>query len=408
VDLERPQDDRLKELRSKAREEYQIYFGCLYLEFKDKRNNNITAQDIHEKLKHLFKQQKLVTSIHTDDFEDFPPEIEWHVIGEGMDSEFNLKAEIERFSVDPVIVNLDYTADIMTPDFYEHDMGKYPMKATLLYDGLLYFLGIQISHKHKDIHYYGQAAGLHRWLFDLLSQEDAWSVDYVNPSPSFDRAKLYMVDESMKNAPHYFAMPELHFEGTSSRIMQHFSYPAYHYGGKGEVIQEDIGDAIGLLWIEVSEVCRHFYHCQTLFNEIESQSTEAREKIRQVSTAAVHFHDINFLNIRRRFQESRKISKNLASLYVLMPAIEMLNNEYESVENKLEALGRYRVSLAFCEMLKLRLPRLKGSIFTQGVREMLSQDVAEIRAQVNQQLLLISAIIAVVAIVVAAIFSIFR
>lgn len=404
MDLERPLDNRLKELRSKAREVYQIHFGCLHLEFKDKRDN-ITARGIHDKLHHLFKQQKLVTSIHTDDFEDFPPEIAWHVIGKGMDSEFNLKAEIERFSVDPVIVNLDYTADIMEPDFYQHDMGKYPMKATLLYDGLLYFLGIQIS--HEDIHYYGQAEGLHRWLFNLLSQEDTWNVGYVNPSPSFDRAKLYMVDESMINAPHDLAMPELHFEGTSGRIMQHFLYPAYRcYGGEGEVIQEDedIGDAIEALWIEVSEMCRDFYHCQTLFNEIESQNTEARDKIRQVSTAAVHFHDINFLNIQRRFEVSRKISKNLANLYVLMPAIELLNNEYEGVKSRLEALGRYRVSLAFCEMLKLRLPRLKDSIFTQGVREMLSQDVAEIRAQVNHQLLLISAIIAFLAIIVATIF----
>jgi len=410
--LEKPLDDRLKELRSEAREAYQIYFGCLYLEFKDKRDNNITALGIHEKLNHLFKQQKLVTSIDISDLPMFAPGIYWHVIGQGMDSEFNLKREIKRFSVDPVIVNLDYTADTMKPDFfkhlYKHDMGKYPMKATLFYDGLLYLLGIQILHKHEDIHYLGQAVGLHRWLFNLLSQEDAWSVGSVNPSPFSAHARLYMVDESMVEQPDREVIPQLRFEGMSPFFMQNFSYPAHDYGGEGEVIQEDINDAIEELWIEIGEMCTDFYHCQTLFNEIESQNTEARKRIRQVSKAAIHFHDISFLNVRRRFKESKRISKDLAYLYVLMPAIEMLNNEYEVVKSRLEASGRYGGSLAFCEMLKLRLPRLKDSIFTQGVREMLSQDVAEIRTQVNHQLLLISVIIALLTVIVGVIFGTLR
>jgi len=367
----------------------------------------VTAQGIHEKLNHLFKQQKLVTSIDTLDVPGFAPWIRWHVIGQGMDSEFNLKRQIKRFTVDPVAVNLHYTADIMEPDFfknlYKHDMGKYPMKATLLYDGLLYLLCIQELHKHKDFPYIGQAVGLHRWLFDLLSQEDAWSVGYVHPSPFSGGTELYMVDESMIEQPDREVIPQLQFEGTFAKVIQLFSYPVYRDGGKGEDIQEDIDDAIDSLWSEVSEMCTDFYHCQTLFNEIESQNTEARERIRQVSTAAMHFHDINFLNIRGRFNESRKIGRHLTKLYVLMAAIEKLDNEYEGVKSRLEALKRWKC-VEFCEMLKLNLPRGKDNIFTQSVKEMLSQEVTEIRAQVNHQLLLISAIIAFLAVIVATIF----
>jgi len=389
--LERPVD-RLTELRSKAREEYQIFFGCLYLEFKDKRNNNITAEGIHEKLNHLFKQQELVTSVHELDTYIFRAGIEWHVIGQGMDSQFSLKREIKRFSVWPVIVKLDYT----------HDTEKYPVKAILVYDGLLYLLGIQILHKHKHLSGFRQALDLHQWLFDLLSQEDAWSVSYVGPSPWHMNATLYMVDESMIEQLDREAIRQLRFEGMSE-LAQHFSYPAHGYGGEGEVVQEDINDAIRDLWDEVGEMFTDFYHCETLFNEIESQTTEARERIRQVSTAAVHFHDINFLNIWRRFSESRKISRNLAKLYVLMPAIEQLDNEYVEVKSRLEAFEG-REGVKFYKGLKRALPYRKDSIFTHSVKEMLSQDVAEIRAQVNHQLLLISAIIAFLAIVVAAIF----
>lgn len=88
-----------------------------------------------------------------------------------------------------------------------------------------------------------------------------------------------------------------------------------------------------------------------------------------------------------------------------MPQIEQLSNEHESHKSLVKTDGSDKSASAVCGMLNSNLTLGTENIFTQRIREMLQQDVSEIRAQVNYQLLFISALLTFLSIVITAIVS---
>ena len=152
----------------------------------------------------------------------------------------------------------------------------------------------------------------------------------------------------------------------------------------------------------MSKKCVQFYRCSLLNDSLALQNEQAMERIGKITDETLDFYDVNFFNIIGRFRRSRKIGKHLAEVYTLMPNIEKTENDYKNIEDKLKIVNGDGFGNALEKMLEGRLIKSGDIVFTRGVNEMLRQDVSEIRAQINYQILLLSAIITFIAVIVSA------
>ncbi len=86
-----------------------------------------------------------------------------------------------------------------------------------------------------------------------------------------------------------------------------------------------------------------------------------------------------------------------------MPNIEAINKSYEKTKHKLQCEEDNAPFDFPGDMLMNRLSESKGIAFTESLNDMLRQEISEIRAQTNQQVLAFAAIITLLAVIGAAV-----
>lgn len=393
-----------EELRKKAKATYCIFFGCLCLTGNGEvKNSQDPGRVLQDKLHKLFISEGLVTTVHKA---SESPKLSKQLIGEGISTTAPLRKPVEVFTLDTAVqMNLQYSSEVMGPMHYQRWKEKRKLKTTLLYDGFVYLFCIEKpTGKWFSFALKEQADNIHRWLFNLLGKVEDWQVMEVAPSPCEGFVTLYLLGEPAEELSEDF--PHSPQYRTSSSLAN----PEFMYWPSGdEPLQESIDISLNFLEIfGMWERVKEFYLCQILFNEIESENSKAREIIGRVATETLNFYDINFLNIGARFHKSKGIAKDLACLYVLMPQIEKLGNDYGSFKGRLEASNPlFEETKIFSQMLQPLLYKRQVNIFTESVREMLRQDVSEIRAQINYQMLLLSAVATFLAIIITAAITLF-
>jgi hypothetical protein len=89
-----------------------------------------------------------------------------------------------------------------------------------------------------------------------------------------------------------------------------------------------------------------------------------------------------------------------------MPDFERENNKIEKLRSNIKDIEHEGYEIEIAKILENKCEIKKDSPFIMSVKEMLSHEISEIRSQVNMQFLLISAIIALVSLIITSIVSI--
>jgi len=383
--------DTIKEAWDKSKAVYFMFFGCLPVCLNEEAGaSDISAREFQDKLHKLFRSQDLVEAVYK---ESESATIMKETVAEGISLRAPLRKgrEIIRLGL-PIRIELKYPIEKLEADYFNTHRIKREIKASLFYDGFVYMLAFK-EEKGGTLNFRRHADQIQKWMANLINGEKDIRVANVSRSPVFGTIRMYLLKEITEEK---FAFPTP-LEQVSKQIL-HFAYDA-----SGESVQEAIRTALLLLIIDVGDKLAEFYLCRILYDEIVRETNGAREVIGRVTQELLSFYDISIVNVFRRLKKSQEIGKDLALLYALMPQIEQLGNEYESHKSQLKDDGLDETVNALCEMLNSNLSLGKETVFTQSIREMLQQDVSEIRAQVNYQLLFISALGTLLVIIIAAV-----
>jgi hypothetical protein len=384
-----------KELKNKAKAIYRIYFGCTKLPtMESEEKATVVGKRISEKLGTLFVSDRLVGELHKSSDLDTSYKIATLFTPIGSRIPYQTKTEISYLD-SPLIMRMDYSSEAVDPGYYEALKKKYRMNVILLYDGFVYLMGIKET--PEPFNYQRHAAHLQKWLLDLLNKEQSWQVKKIKSSPFIGNLSLYLLKE----------LPD-EFEGQPGWPVEVASSSRYRVVvwtllGE-ESVKESIETWMSVIFDVVAEKIRQFYSCQVLDEVIASQNTKALEMIGDITDASMDFYKVSFFNLWGRFRRCRDLGKQLAEIYASMPNIDRAENDYQRMTDKLKIVGEDEFERAMTEMLEVRLSRHEEVVFTRSVNEMLRQDMSEIRAQINYQILLISAIITFAAVILAALF----
>ncbi len=383
------------------RKHYELYFGCIFLNFKDTRTQ-LAGESFRDKIEALLLKESIVSAVYREPIlfdEDELGEISKFIVGDYLSDRISPSETLNVFALNmPVVFNLSYDADLMDPDFHKDDVVKIPMKATLVYDGFVYCLSIAEPKTtiSNGLHYRGQAAGIHRWLQNILSKDDIWDVILLESEPSYPQLKLFLQPriENSKDAAYLLPM-----KYEPSRKYSHDIFYCYD-----TLESNTLNDALQYLWIFGASVTyTNYYCCIILAKIIQAKQSKAMEGISHIAVDSLEFSRISFWNMLKRFKKCRQMEKSLAELYVLMPTLERLNNEYDQTVHKMHPrFSDLQNFEAFVKELVSRLQNPKADIFTNNIQDMLTHNTSEIREQINYQLIIITAILAFVAVVLSA------
>lgn len=389
-----------EELENRAKAVYDVSCGCVCLAEKDGNEARITGKELQERLYKLFVSEDLVTNIRKTGTD---VELNRQILGQGISSRAPLEKRIEVFQLsEPINMDLEYSSEILGPEIYKRTGKKRYMKAKLFYDGFLYFFAIDVTKMPEGFYYRDQVKHLQDRLLTLLAKEDTWTLMKISPSPNRGNLKLYLLEEPVdaenEGERDLFDMKC----ETASRWGVHVSYIV-----GGQPLDSAADFAMDYLLLDLRGKCKEFYYCHILSKRIESETSKAREIIGNVTSEVLNYHDIKFLKVWKRMEKCREIGKDLAYLYAIMPQIEKLENECKHFREDVVSEKESGYVKSYSEMIGYHLPIEEEMIFTQNVREMLRQDVSEIRAQLNYQVLLISAFLTFIAVILGAVVGIF-
>lgn len=302
-----------------------------------------------------------------------------------------IEDQIQLFQFnEPLIAHLEYSSKVVDPDSpYENQK----INVTLLYDGLVYLAAFQPTKPLFNL--LRHAAHLQKWLFDLLSKETSWKTSQTSKEPFPPLIDLYILEEPPAGAKGDWI--QLVSSGGGNATL-------WTVKQKDESVQEAIVTEIRLLYIAwLEELCRHYASAQMLNALLISENRRAGATIGHIVDETLGFYDIPFWHIVKRFQRSRSLGKQLAQIYALMPNVEKTENDYATIVGKLSNLNPADdLGKAFTAMFSNRLPTRQQTVFTRSVNETLREDLSEIRAQLNYQVLLLSAFITFIAVIIAA------
>jgi hypothetical protein len=414
----------LEEQTKKPITEHTIYMGCLPIlttQQSDVAYFNDSA--IREKLVSIFAGNKFVREIDKG-----KASVSYKVeLPEPLGSEPAPETETQMFQMfDPMKIRMEYAIAEIDPDHGVEDTRHkhFDMNATLYYDGFLYFFFIEAPRfDFFPYNYRRHASQLHEWLLKLLSQETAFQVKDTKPTLSDDAIHVSYLEElpagknkeerrsdMVVDSPLYFKI---------SLLKKLMVWDSALYKEVAEMtgdsledlrdeipsIEEQIRDNTMTLHLLCRDQCAQFYRCHMLNNILRRQNREAAEMIDTITKGMMSFYNIPLPNVIRRLRRCNELGHQLASIYVSLPNIEIAKNELDRAVSEIRSLGRNeedKFLISFAGTLERRLPKTEEVVFTQSVNEMLRQDVAEIRAQINNQILLIAAISTFAAILLAA------
>lgn len=379
-------------LEKKAKAVYHFKFGCLGITGR-KNAGGIPPPEpgLQEALSRLFISNSLVREVNKQGYFY----VSKLVIGEPIGARTVPEAGLEIQMLNkPIGVHMNYSLASLDPDVIsEHKIPDYEVNTILLYDGFLYLIGM------KDVggpfNYQRHAARLHKWLHDLVTQQGDWEPIDIPRSPFLGIINLYLLEEEEEGIWH----AGIDLESSHGTVLN-----ASYTCGIGESIDDGINLSATLLHMQIRESCIPFYSAQKLVSMLDSANTKAAEMVANVTDEYLAFYNINFFNILRKFNKCIQLGKGLSEIYALMPNIEKLEREYQANTDELinPDSERDELETAFANLLQGGLYKLRSSVFTRGVNEMLHQEVSDMRAHLNYQLLLLTAIIAFIAVILAA------
>lgn len=384
-----------EELESKSRAIYRLFFGCLPISFQQLEGaGDVSAKKLQDRLHALFIPQGLVSAVHK---ESEPVGMKRLAVARGISLKPPLREYREIVSLDmPVEVDLEYSSESLDPEYYDLHKVKLQIRAKLFYDGFIYMIAVEEG-PAKRFNYRRHVTHIQEWIAGLIAREEGMTATHGYPSPLHGSIRMYLLSEPIEEVEEDRGRP-VYVKVGGQRAQLDFGYEATE-----ESVQEAIDSAMLLLRIDLDDRLREFYLCQMLHDVIAAENNDAREIIGRVTAESLSFYDISFINFTRRLDKSRRIGKDLALLYALMPQVEQLEKEYDSHKRQFRVKGQDESVDALCKMLNSNLDSAKENIFTQRIREMLQQEVSEVRAQVNYQLLFFSALLTFLAVIITAV-----
>ncbi|MFH0849279.1 MAG: hypothetical protein V1857_07235 [archaeon] len=373
-----------KELESKAKARLTILIGCVRIipPQTDGLENQLNSLLISEPIVSRLDNKCSVANQRVSTL--FEP-IGSKAVGE----------EIQLFQLgQPLLAHLDYSSKVIDPDSpYETQH----VKVALLYDGLVYLAAFQEA--QVAFNYRRHTAHLQQWLYGLLKKEDSWETRQVSATPFYPWIDFYI----LKEAPDAL-------KGSSWHGMNLVSSPwssgitAWTVAARDLSVEEAISrEMVRLYAVCMEDVCRNYVSAHILNAQLTAENDGASVMIGHIVDETLGFYNIPFLNLPKRFQTIRSLGRELAQVFALMPNIEKLQNGYSRVVDKLNAPAPFSdFDEALVEMFKNNLQTRQETVFTRSVNEMLREDLSEIRSQLNNQVLLLSAFITFIAVVIAA------
>ncbi len=383
----------IADVKSKARTVLGIYFGCLRIsgDIIEKEESSC-AEEMTLKLNKLLASEKLVSELYK---EQYTSQIKKYALYTPIGKRIPVVDKIETVQLDDSIQwHMKYSAEDLDKEGAEKYGFKGSVSTTMFYDGFMYVIGIDRT--IEKFNYPRHARCLHTWLKGLLKQEKGWRVEEVRPSIFTGNILLYLLKEKPEEAG------SEDMDNLNVVSARPFGISAWTSSYTDDSKKDDVKKNMNFLGGFMSKKCMQFYRCSLLNDSLALQNEQAMERIGKITDETLDFYDVNFFNIIGRFRRSRQIGKHLAEVYTLMPNIEKTENDYKNIEDKLKIVNEDGFGNALEEMLEGRLIKSGDVVFTRGVNEMLRQDVSEIRAQINYQILLLSAIITFIAVIVSA------
>lgn len=387
------------EVERKPHEAFWIYFGCHpIIPSEDLIQSASMGKELQEQLHKIFISQDFVASVHKS---SEPKSVNKRTIAEGIVAESTIRKGVDIYWIDsPIKIELKYSSDKLDPDFYNLHKTKIDIEATLFYDGFLYIIAMKLG--QGKFNYRRHMHHLDKWILTTLTSGKDWNILDATSSPYVGTIKAFFLKEAPESTKSETGYP-IYCEDSPTQN-PHLAYVR----GKDESLTEALNYTLQYMSLGLEPKLYNYYLLQIVHSEIRKENTRAREIIGRVVNRTMNYYDINLFKLLKRFKSSREIGKDLVHLYAIMPQIEKLENEFETFRKELasETVFFDDINEAITKMINNDLPERTENVFSSTVREMLQQDVSEIRAQINYQILLVSAIVTFLAVIITAIVAI--
>ncbi|MFC1964613.1 hypothetical protein ACFLWG_01225 [Chloroflexota bacterium] len=289
----------------------------------------------------------------------------------------------------PLIAFLDYPLKAIDPDYSKMYASKMVMKEFVLYDGFVAYFGIEQT--HQKINSERHVARLANWLNDALIKGENTNPQFCVTSLPHITIELYLLDTLPKGHEiyEYDEKLGLKYEGVEENKI-YYSYLC----NPDESGDESLNNALTQFYWETFQRFSHYYSYLFLHQILEKENSNSIDLLQETSNDYVGFHQLSSFNVVRRFLHCQNISRKLASIYTLMPNVEILTKSLEKTKEKLSLEENVNNADKITEVLLSSILERTDTIFTTSVQEMLHQEVSDVRSQINFQLLFLSAIIA--------------